>query len=438
MATIRLITKQKKGNQPVSLYLRFKEGRTIDLITVIPLKVYPEYWNNNKGEFRKGIVKDEVFTDKYKCELESKLSKLKTFILENYNELATSNGANPTIEWLKTIIDKHFNKVNSKKLDLNLYIEQFIKEIESGERLYDHNGITKRYEKGSVKNFKGFQVQFKAYQKDKRKQLNFNDITLDFYDEYVMYFTNKDYSINTIGRHVKNLKTIMRCAKDEGLHKNEEIERKKFKVLRTQVENIYLTQNEIDTIYNLDLSNRPLLDLARDIFLIGCYTAQRFSDYSKIRPENIKIIEDGQRVIDLIQQKTSERVIIPIKPQLDAILAKYNYQVPKAFEQKINERIKEVGQMAGITETVIIEENKGGFKIKKDVPKNELIKTHTARRTGCTLMYLAGIPTIDIMKISGHKSEREFLNYIKVGKEETAQSLSKHPYFMGTSLRIAK
>ena len=149
-------------------------------------------------------------------------------------------------------------------------------------------------------------------------------------------------------------------------------------------------------------------------------------------------MDNGSRVIDLIQQKTSERVIIPIRPELDEILKKYNYEVPKSFEQKINERIKEVGQLAGITETVIIEENKGGFKVKKDVSKNELIKTHTARRTGCTLMHLAGVQTIDIMKISGHKSERELLNYIKVGKEETAQNLSEHPYFIGSHLKIAK
>lgn len=149
-------------------------------------------------------------------------------------------------------------------------------------------------------------------------------------------------------------------------------------------------------------------------------------------------MDNDLKVIDLIQQKTGERVIIPIKPELDDILKKYGYQIPKAFEQKINEKIKDIGEMVGITEPVIIEENKGGFKVKKDVKKNELIKTYTARRTGCTLMYLAGVSSIDIMKISGHKSERKFLNYIKVGKEETAQNLSKHPYFMSSVMKIAE
>lgn len=78
---------------------------------------------------------------------------------------------------------------------------------------------------------------------------------------------------------------------------------------------------------------------------------------------------------------------------------------------------------------VIVVPKMGLFTIT--YPKYELIKTHTARRTGCTNMYLAGIPVIDIMKISGHKTEKEFMKYIKVSKLETAQNLSRHPCFTG-------
>lgn len=92
--------------------------------------------------------------------------------------------------------------------------------------------------------------------------------------------------------------------------------------------------------------------------------------------------------------------------------------------------------MAGITEAVNINQTRGGLVVQKTVPKKDLIKTHTARRSGCTNMYLAGIPTLDIMKISGHRTEREFLGYIKVSKEETAATLSLHPYFTGNQLKI--
>ena len=87
--------------------------------------------------------------------------------------------------------------------------------------------------------------------------------------------------------------------------------------------------------------------------------------------------------------------------------------------------------MAGITEPVEVEQMENGRLVKKVVPKNELVKTHTARRSGATNMYLAGIPAISIMKITGHKTEREFMKYIKASEEETAIELMNHPYFSG-------
>ena len=78
---------------------------------------------------------------------------------------------------------------------------------------------------------------------------------------------------------------------------------------------------------------------------------------------------------------------------------------------------------------VEIEETRGGRKQRRTVPKYELIQSHTARRSGFTNMYLAGIPSLDIMKISAHTTESNFLNYIRVSKEETADKLSVHPYF---------
>jgi hypothetical protein len=230
----------------------------------------------------------------------------------------------------------------------------------------------------------------------------------------------------------------MRQAQDEGLHASNEYERKSFKSIRESVQNIYLTESELKKIYELDLSSDPVQRVARDIFLIGCYTAQRFSDFSRIIPANIRPLENNKMVIELIQQKTGEKVIIPIRYELDEILKRYNYTVPKTYEQKVNDRIKKIGEKAGITEPVNLEQNKGGLKVKTEVKKCDLIVTHTARRSGCTNMYLAGIPTIAIMKISGHKTEREFLKYIKVSKEETALTLSSHPYFIGNTLSIAK
>ncbi|MDD5694994.1 MAG: site-specific integrase [Bacteroidales bacterium] len=186
----------------------------------------------------------------------------------------------------------------------------------------------------------------------------------------------------------------------------------------------------------MSMPYNPAYDLARDVFLVGCYTAQRVSDYSRIRAKNIRKLENGIRVIELIQQKTKEKVIIPIRPELEEILKKYSYNLPKVYEQKVNKNIKEVGKLAGIKEMINPETIKGGLTVKTETPKHQLIKTHTARRSGCTNMYLAGISPIDIMKISGHKSGKEFKKYINVTREQTAISLTSHPYFRG--LKVVK
>jgi hypothetical protein len=91
--------------------------------------------------------------------------------------------------------------------------------------------------------------------------------------------------------------------------------------------------------------------------------------------------------------------------------------------------VHQVGIKAKVNQLINIEQIHGGLKVSKSIPKHDLIKTHTARRTGATNMYLAGISTLDIMKITGHKTEREFLNYIRVSKEETAEMLTNHEYF---------
>ena len=135
------------------------------------------------------------------------------------------------------------------------------------------------------------------------------------------------------------------------------------------------------------------------------------------------------KVIELIQTKTNQRVIIPIRPTLDKLLKKYNYKVPKVFPQKLNDSIKELGRAAGITKPIQIEKYKGGRRINETVPKCNLIMSHTARRSGCTNMFKDGYQPITIMKISGHKTEREFLKYILISSEETADSLMNDPNF---------
>jgi len=432
------ISPSKQKETPVNMFFNFgyfentpKGKKYIPLKYATGEKITPCFWND-KPTYR------AKQTSKFDYEnFNTRLENIENAAKKVYREMQNAEEAiTPETLRVKLDIELGEKEIQTETTEnFNTYIDRFIKDMEAGKRLTEKGEI---YKLGTLKNFKGFQTQFNSFQEEINRKLNFEDITIDFYDEFTAYFNRKNYSPNTIGRHIKNLKTIMRAAREEGLHTNFEIDRKKFKTLKTEVKNVYLTESEVKAIAKLDLSDRKTYDEARDVFMVGCYTAQRFSDYSRISKEHIRTLDNGARVIDLIQMKTGERVIIPIRPELLTILEKYDYTLPKTYEQKVNSRIKEVAKKAKITELVQIEATKGGLRINTTKAKCDLIKTHTARRTACTNMYLAGIPTIDIMKISGHKTEREFLNYIKVSKEETAASLSSHPYFNQSTMKIAK
>lgn len=375
------------------------------------ISVLPSLWNDKPTYRIKNTIK--IAHEGYN----TRLDILEALIKDLYNN---NKGLSP--DKLRELLDKAIKGETVEPITFGLYIDKYITETENGARLTQKGD---KFKLGTTKTFRAFESVFNRFQKKQNRKYNFNDINIDFYYDFVGYMTTVlNYSPNTIGRTIKHLKIMMRQAREEGLHNNLETERKAFKILNKKVENIYLNEKELNILARLDLSNKPNYELARDVFLVGCYTAQRYSDYSKINKNNIK-----NGFIDLIQKKTGERVIIPMRPELKAILQKYDYTLPKTHEQKINLYIKAIGKLAGFTEIIQTEKTKGGLIVKENIPKHQLIMTHTARRSGATNMYLAGIQSIDIMKITGHKTESEFLKYIKVTKEETAQNLALHPYF---------
>ena len=193
-------------------------------------------------------------------------------------------------------------------------------------------------------------------------------------------------------------------------------------------------------------------ELARDIFMVGVWTAQRVSDYNNIRKEDFSTLvknvmreEDdpdhpGEKrawiekheitYLNVRQKKTGARVAIPCNSRLKAILEKYDYQLPHLEDQVINRYIKDVAQAAGLTDLVEIETTKGGTARKEMVEKYKLIHTHTARRTGATLMYLSGVDIYDIMKVTGHTSPAMLKKYIKADSLKVVEKLTdKYDYF---------
>ncbi len=124
------------------------------------------------------------------------------------------------------------------------------------------------------------------------------------------------------------------------------------------------------------------------------------------------------------QKKTINKVIIPLHPVVIEILEKYNFNLPEPISnQNFNDYIKEAAQLAELNTNEVITKTIGGVLTNFTYPRYELVSSHTGRRSFCTNMYKQGIPTLMIMSISGHKTEKAFLKYIKITQEEHARMM---------------
>lgn len=268
-----------------------------------------------------------------------------------------------------------------------------------------------------------------------KEELDFDNIGKGFYGDFQKYcYQVENKAINTFGNHIKNLKVFMNEANDSGFTSNIGHKHSDFKKTEETSDGIYLNDSELETIYKLDLSENPRLDRIRDLFIIGCQTGLRYSDLSQLNERNIT---GGGTRLTVRTVKTGERVVIPLHWQVTAILQKWNGIPPRSISnQKMNVYLKELGQKAELNEIVTHSITRGGMKVETSFKKWELITVHTARRSFATNMYLSDVPPISIMKITGHRTERSFLKYIKITPEQNADKLAIHPRFTKSPLKV--
>lgn len=256
-----------------------------------------------------------------------------------------------------------------------------------------------------------------------KKDVPFDKVNYGFYSDFILWLRNvKKYKENTVGTHIKNLKAVMNEGLKRKLHTNEDF--KEFKKPAEKIVNINLTEAEIEQIRLLQLYGQ--MEQIRDIFIVGCYVAQRHSDYSTICNKDI---QDGRLVI--VQEKTNHRIIIPIHPIVKEILAKYDGELPKINQVTFNEGLKHIAFKAGLTAPVFVRYTKAGKRIEEYVEKWKLISSHTARKSGVTNALRAGVPIEDCMYLAGIYDIRTFKIYAGMTDEEYSQRLAGSSFFTG-------
>ena len=228
---------------------------------------------------------------------------------------------------------------------------------------------------------------------------------------------------------VQKLKTIIQSAYDEDIHTNGEFKKRYFRKFREDVNHPYLTNDEIQLLYNFKTKS-SYLDAIRDIFIIACYTGLRIGDLMSFLKNPKVELFNGRKHIHIVQHKTRKPVFIPLKQIILDILKKRNGEFPPYIHKNlINKEIKPLLRKCGITELYTIEKTIGGKSQSITKPKYELISCHSARRSFCTNAYNSGVPIQDIMAFSGHRSEKMVLLYIKASAKEKAKRASDHAFF---------
>ena len=255
-------------------------------------------------------------------------------------------------------------------------------------------------------------------------EAGFEDINMTFYNQFSEYFATAGYSTNFTGKMIRNLKWVLSMAADEGIVVNQTFRSKRFRGKSEEIYNIYLSVAELRKIHQTTYSS-PHLKKASDLFLVAAFTGMRYGDAKRLSSEHVN---RGNITQDM--RKVTGRVIIPIHPIVQEIFSRYGENFPDPISnQKMNDYLKCVGKEADITDPVVKSRTQGGERVTKTYKKWELITFHTARRSLATNLYLAGIPIMTIMRLTGHKTITSFLKYIKISEQEVADSLRDHPFF---------
>lgn len=261
-----------------------------------------------------------------------------------------------------------------------------------------------------------------------------SELSFDFFDEeglteYVQYLREvREMRNSTIGKQLSFLKWFLRWSFKQGMHSNNAYDTFKPKLKDTQKKIIFLTWEELNKLREFKIPpTKQALERVRDVFLFQCFTGLRYSDVFNLRRSDIK----GDH-IEVTTVKTSDSLIIELNDHSKAILEKYkdvefenDKALPVITNQKMNDYLKELAELAEINEPVRQTYYKGNERIDEVTPKYALLGTHAGRRTFICNALALGIPPQVVMKWTGHSDYKAMNPYIDIADDIKASAMSK-------------
>lgn len=404
MGKTKLFVRSNKVNSKGEsiIFIRYSHGdKAIDISTgeLIP----PEFWDKANQRVRKS----------YKGH-----NGLNNFIDQKRNEIdgirleLKSKKIDPTVEAVRQEYRKQTNPVVPQETKSEFLLDHWSTFIK-------HQTDVKRLEANTIKQYEGTRKRIEDFEQFIGCRLTLGMIDGNFNDDFNSFMYNvKKFSHNSLGGKIKHLKSYMNFLLSKGITNNEKF--KTFKKPSNETTIFALNQEQLDTIFYLDLSGEKRLERARDLFVLGCATGLRYSDYSAIKPGNIK----GDCII-ISTEKMDQQVKVPLNDYSRAIIAKYPDGLPTISNVNLNKFLKEIGIRAKFFDEYEVTTYKSGQKLKHFRPGYMMLTSHSARRTFATQSLQRGMQMAFVMKITGHKDLRSFMRYVHVAEPKLKEEVDK-------------
>lgn len=437
MATVQFYINQKNPQREYTINVLLKNGRKGKFKKSTGLKIIAKHWDSEK-QFP---IAESKTGDKNYYLLRRKLPKLRAKLNEAIT-IANHNETKINGQWLEREIETFFGRT-TLEVDfkyLTDYTEHFIDGLPYRIQRNGTTGVAIV----TARQYKTTLQKIRDFEKSKGNRLKIDEVDLKFHNEFIRFMNKtQNLNLNTIGKYIKCLKTILKSAKQYGLKINQDVERDGFRSTNEKTYFVTLNENEIDAIFNLDLSHRPYLDNARNWLIIGVWTGARVSDLLNFTTDNI-----NNGFIEYTAQKTKQKIMLPVHWQVQSVINSKDGQFPhKISHQRYNDWIKDVCQLAGINQlekgAIYITDPKSKNKKVKtpqrkvvgNYPKWQMVSTHTARRSFATNHY-GKLPTPVIMSATGHTTEKMLLAYI--GKTAKDNALVLQEFWQKETKKQAK
>jgi integrase len=401
MATIKFLTKGK--GESSSIYLRFRDGQKTDITALTGYSINSDHWNNKSGEPK------QIAANQDKLNLSENLNDMQSHIRKALNR---DKGSGVTINknWLIHEIALFKNPSLDSKVIL---LSDMLRKYQDKLKFKNNPKTEKSYSPLTIKNFNTTLSRLAKYEEFKKTQFHIHQIDLTFHEEYQKFASEElGLSINSIGKDLRQIKTVCLDARDYGFDINRQIEYKKFNAPSEKTTFVTLTKNEIQRIKDHQFKQDYLRN-AQDWLIIGCWTGCRVGDLMNLTKSNLRVNTKGQKFIRYTQSKTGKQVDLSIHDHVDEVLERLGDFPRPISDVNFNKYIKTVCREAGLTYSVTgTRQNPSTHKKESgNFEKWELVKSHTCRRSFATNHY-DKLSNKAIMKATGHATERMLLAYI--------------------------